>query len=101
MRKLSRILVPMGLAVFGLLAALILPIVNQTAAVVAPALTKIDPWLIAATFAQTMTLTDVTTEVGTSVTNYVPSLAIFIAAGVVFALAAFFVARLLRAGRSG
>jgi len=56
--------------------------------------------LIAWTYAQTVTLSELSTETGSIVTTNVPSLAVFIAFFIIVAGAAFLVGRLLRAGKA-
>ena len=101
--KLLKLTSVFGMVITGLFTVLMLPVALGSTAVVniVPQAKTAAWWMIQATYAQTLTLDEVTTSTGNMVTTYVPSLGVFIAAAVVIALAGFFVGRLLRAGRSG
>lgn len=95
------------LALFGMVAGMLVavlayPVLMAQTGVIAVGqhVPQVANGLIAWTFAQTLTLSDMSTETGTIVTGNVPSLAVFIAFFVIVAGASFLVGRLLRAGKA-
>lgn len=98
----QKLLAVFGMAVTMLVAVLAFPILAAQSGAIAVG-TKLAPYasnIVAWTYAQTVTLSELSTETGNLVTTNVPSLAVFIAFFIIVAGAAFMVGRLLRAGKA-
>ncbi len=98
---MKRLITTIGIAISATFAILALPVLLMAPTVASIANSVIQPnWLIASTLAQTLTLTELTTEVGTLTTTNIPSLATFVAFFVIVAATGFLVGKLLRAGKA-
>lgn len=98
----QKLLAVAGLVVGMLVAVLAYPVLMAQSGIITVGqyVPPLANGLIAWTMAQTLTLSEMSTETGTIVSGNVPSLAIFIAFFVIVAGAAFLVGRLLRAGKA-
>lgn len=99
---LRKLFATFGIAATALIAVLAFPVMAAHSGIVTVGqhVPQVMNGLIAWTYAQTLTLSELSTETGSIVTTNVPSLAVFIAFAVVIALSAFLVGRLIRAGKA-